>query len=244
MRLTRVVVVAVVVLTLALIPAAAFAQSPTPPAAAAAEATKELDTAAVMKELAKWDFWATLLVTLVSGAVGGVVFELLMLQGSIERPHKFSKDEASETFQYAVHTYMYDLGIFARVIIGGLAAVAALLVLAPSTAFGVVSTAVVAGSAGTAIFRSLQDRMTAALAQKETADTKTTARALSDKVDEASKAFEELKAKVVKSTSSAAGVTTLSFVPGAQLDLSELTKVEQLLSQAKGIHQTIQKPPA
>lgn len=240
MRTTKVIVLAIVITIFALMPAVAFAQEPTPPAAADAQAAQGLNASAVVNELGKLAFWITLLVTLVSGAVGGVVYELLILQGNIERPHKFTKEEASENYQYAIPAYLYDLGIFARVIIGALAAVAALLVLSPATAFGVISTAVVAGSAGTAIFRSLQDRMTAALAQKETADTKISARAMADKIDEVSKAFVALKEKMAKSASSVEGFSTLNFLEGAKLELVDLTNVENLLSQAKGIQQKVQ----
>lgn len=146
----------------------------------------------------------------------------------------------TESFPYAVATYLFDLGIWARVIIGALAAVGALLVLSPATASALVATAVIAGSAGTSVFRSLQDRTLAALSQKETAQTKNDARALANKVEDASKAFEALKVKVMRASTSPVGVTLLSFTPGASLDLDDLAEVERFLSEAKGIHQRMQ----
>jgi len=176
-------------------------------------------------------------VTLVAGAVGGVVYELLILQGNIEFPHKPVEEEMTEKYPYAIGKYMYDLGILARVIIGALAAVAALLVLSPTTNFELLATAVVAGAAGTSVFRSMQDRLMAALAQKDAADTRARVDRMSAQVDEVSKAFTDLKSKIVKASTSPAGTRALAFEAGKDiLDLEDLDRVERLLSEAKGIH--------
>lgn len=150
-------------------------------------------------------------------------------------------EETTQGYDYAVARYMFDLGIWARVTIGAMAAVAALLVLSPTTAFGLVATAVVAGSAGTSVFRSLQDRVAAALAEKKEADTKNDARQLAAKVDEMAKAFEVLKTKVIQASSSPPGETKLNFVQGSALDLGDLTRVETLLYEARGVHERIQR---
>ncbi|MGA9755027.1 MAG: hypothetical protein WBV23_07775, partial [Desulfobaccales bacterium] len=102
--------------------------------------------------------------------MGGIVYELLILQGNIELPHKPDQDEITEKFPYAIPKFLFDLGIFARVIIGAAAALAALLVLTPTTATTLLATSLVAGSAGTSVFRSIQDRLLAALAQKDAAN--------------------------------------------------------------------------
>ncbi len=43
--------------------------------------------------LSQGDFWLVLLVTLIVGAAGGVVYELMILQGNIEKPHKPTPEE-------------------------------------------------------------------------------------------------------------------------------------------------------
>lgn len=238
MKVRRMVIVGVFVLAVALVPMLAQAEEPTP---TPTPTPSGLQPSVITGELAEPAFWLTLLLTLVAGAIGGVVYELLILQGNIERPHKLTEKEVAEGFPYAMVGYLFDLGIWARVIIGALAAVAALLVLSPPTAFGLLATAVVAGSAGTSVFRSLQDRLTAAMAQRDTAETKNDARALAAKVDETARAFEALKGKVLRASTSPAGLTTLQFESGAALDMGDLTQVERLLSQAAGMQERMQR---
>lgn len=214
-----------------LIATAAHAQEPTP--------ASGVDPASAAAGFATLSFWATLLGALVAGAVGGVVYELLILQGNIELPHKLTEEEVTEKYSYAVAKYMYDLGIWARVIIGALAAVAALLVVSPATTFELLATAVVAGSAGTAVFRSIQDRLLAAMAQKDATDARAGADKLAAKVDEAREAVADLAKKLEEASTSPAGERIRSFEAGVTLDLEDLDKVERLLSEAKGIHEGI-----
>ena len=177
-----------------------------------------------------------------AGALGGLVYELLILQGSLERPHSLADDEVTEAFPYAKPKYLYDLGIWARIIIGALAAVAALLVFSPSSALELVAMAVVAGSAGTAVFRSLQDRLTTALAVNDAVTTRLAAAKMIRKVDEASQAFTTLKNNVVTQSISSPGTTELAFAANAPvLDLAELDKVEQLLNEAKGMYAGVER---
>jgi hypothetical protein len=203
--------------------------------------SKGLNPSEIAASLADSSFWLTLLMTLVAGAIGGLVYELLILQGNIEWPHKLTEEEMTEKFPYAIVKYMIDLGIWARVIIGAFAALASLLVLSSSisTTFGLLATAVVAGSAGTSVFRSIQDRLLAAMAQKEAAETKNKARKQDIKVTEAMSAFAALKKKLVQASSSPAGKTTMKFASGADLDMDDLDKLEHPLSEAQGIHKTI-----
>lgn len=220
-------------IAVSLIATAAHAQEPTP--------TSGFDPAPVAASFANPAFWVALLATLVAGAVGGVVYELLILQGNLELPHKPTEEEVAEKYPYAIVKNLYDLGIWARVIIGALAAIAALFVLSPSTAFSLLATAIVAGSAGTSVFRSMQDRLSAAMAQKDAADTRAKADNLGAKVDETMQAFASLKNRLVEASTSPAGTRTLAFEAGAgvALDLEDLDKVERLLSEAKGIHEGI-----
>ncbi len=221
----------------------AHAQEPTPTPTPALIPTPEVFSPEVIVQGLTSAFWITLLITLVAGAIGGMVYELLILQGNIELPHIPTKEEVTEKFPYAIVEHVRDLGIFARIIIGALAAVAALLALSPSTTFGLLATAAVAGSAGTSIFRSMQDRLLASMAQKEAADTKAIADIQDAMVGEAAEAFEDLKNKLVKASTSPLGSSELIFGMQAgapvTLDQDDLDKVERLLNEAKGIHKAI-----
>jgi hypothetical protein len=210
---------------------AAHAQEPTPPSG--------FDPAPVAAGFADPAFWVALLATLVAGALGGVVYELLILQGNLELPHKPAKEEVAEKYPYAIVKNLYDLGIWARVIVGALAAVAALFVLSPSTTFGLLATAVIAGSAGTSVFSSMRDRLDAALAQNDAANTRAAADRQNAKVDEALEAFANLKNKLVEASTSPAGARTLAFQAGTGVALEDLDNVGRLLSEAKGIHEGI-----
>ena len=95
-------------------------------------AADELNAANLVAGFGDGRFWLALLATVISGAVGGLVYELLILQGNLELPHKPAKGESTDVASYALAKNMIDLGIWARVIIGGLGAVAALLVLRPA----------------------------------------------------------------------------------------------------------------
>jgi hypothetical protein len=198
----------------------------------------EVNPALVASGLADPTFWVAFVATLVAGAVGGVVYELLILQGNLELPHRPTEEELTGQYPHAITRNLYDLGIWARVIIGALAAVAALLVFTPATTFGLLSTAVVAGSAGTSIFRSMQDRVSVAIAQQDAANARTIAEKQSTKVDDALGAFADLKRKLVEASVSPPGMETLDFgadTPVA-LNLEDLDRVEALLHEAKGLH--------
>jgi len=138
----------------------------------------------LIKGMSEGDFWLVLLVTLIVGAAGGIVYELLILQGNIEKWHKATSEESEEKFPYAISKYMYDLGILARMIIGALAAVVGLWIFKPSTTFSWFAIAVVSGSAGTSIFRSMQDRLMAAMAQKDVTDLKRSLQLQASKLNE------------------------------------------------------------
>jgi hypothetical protein len=60
---------------------------------------------------------------------------------------------------------------------------------------------------------------------------------MAKKVDEASKAFAAVKNTIVTRSVSPAGGSDLAFPSGAPvLDVTDLDKVEQLLSEAKGLY--------
>lgn len=195
--------------------------------------------------LSDWSLWFQLVVAAVAGALGGLVYELIALQGNLELPHRFNKEEDDEEApldSYAKPVHMIDLGFLARLIIGGLAAVAVNMVLAPETELKWIATAIVAGSAGIAIFRSLQSRLTALLAQQKMAETQLIASKMAAKVDEAEQAFATLKSRMVTASNSPSGTREMVFTAESLvLDLAELDQVEQLLSEAKGISIGIEK---
>jgi uncharacterized membrane protein YeaQ/YmgE (transglycosylase-associated protein family) len=162
-----------------------------------------------------------------------VVFELLALHGNIELPHKPSDDEFSEKLPYAVSRNVFDLGIVARIIVGAVAAVAALLVLSPRTGFGLVATALIAGSAGTSVLRSLQDRITAALALGEVSQ----ARENGAKAEEV---IDQVKAKLEAAQASARASFSAESAAAAR-GLPALDEIQSLLGEAKGLARSISK---
>jgi hypothetical protein len=228
----RIVLVGLLTLIL-LLAGAAHAQTPEEPAG------PDVDT--LWGDFADYRFWVLLIVTLVAGGVGGVAYELLILQGNLELPHRATPEEVREAYPYAIVKNLVDLGVWARVVIGALAAVAALLVLAPDNMFGILSTAVVAGSAGTAVFRSLQERLSAALALKEAADTREIALRQNAKVEEIQEAL-VIHHKMLEDRADAAiGEAGLELRGMEELrgDRGILQDVERMLNEARGIGQAL-----
>ncbi|HEY9672208.1 MAG TPA: hypothetical protein V6D11_12230 [Waterburya sp.] len=111
--------------------------------------------------------WTTLVVIMSAGAAGGLVFELLNLKGNIEWPHGPTKDELAAKFAYATPENLYDLGYLARLFIGAFSAPVTIAAVGSSSVFAMLATSVVAGSSGALIFRALQDRLTAAIYNKQ-----------------------------------------------------------------------------
>jgi hypothetical protein len=171
---------------------AAFAAETTPPPEETPQVEK-IDTSAILEGLKSGAFWFTLLATFVAGAIGGIVYDLLLLEGRLERPHAFDPN-AKESFadtNIAIGKYTFDLGTISRVIIGGIAAIAAMWVFSPTDTFELLSISVIAGSAGTSVFNSLKDRLIAALAIQETEATQDRATQLADKQREISTMLED-----------------------------------------------------
>lgn len=191
------------------------------------------DPSSVISSLGTADFWTALWVTILAGAIGGVVFELLALHGNIELPHKPSDDEFPEKLPHAVSRHVFDLGIVSRIIVGGVAAVAALLVLSPRTGFGLVATALIAGSAGTSILRSLQDRITAALAVGEVNQARENGAKAEAVIDQVRARLEEAQA----SASAPSGAESI----GAARGVPALDDIQSLLGEAKGLARSISK---
>jgi hypothetical protein len=240
------------------------------------------------------DVLLVVLLTIFCGGLGGFVFELLNLQGNIEKPHKPSEDDLAAKLAYASPKNVIDLGVWARIIIGAAAAPPAMLFLRPESAFALLAMSVVAGSAGTAIFRSLQERVQAAIAHKEKDETQGQIRnlidmmekasqaldkgnneeaaeilnkakalqetiavqdtsqqavsktTLKDKVNEVLDAFDNLKDKLIKASTSPKDKNQLEFTGGLlssifsdPLEQEDLDKIESLLSEIKGCYERL-----
>ncbi|MBD2056977.1 hypothetical protein H6F88_13295 [Oculatella sp. FACHB-28] len=130
---------------------------------------KGLDTPYIEPE-----FFILLFITIGAGVLGGFVAELISLNGNIEWPHRPSDDEwalrASDTgSRDARRENIIDFGIFARLSVGGLAAPAAIVFLNPASVFALFGMSVIAGSAGTAIFIALQERIRTIIAEQQKA---------------------------------------------------------------------------
>lgn len=212
-------------------------------------------TAETANTVAGLPSWLALILAFFGGAVGGIVFELLALQGRIELPHWPSADEIktdmTEDGSFAVAPFVYDLGILARVLIGAVAAVIALIVFVPANLIQLLGVAAVAGSAGTSVFRTIQDRLLAtlgqrdaALARAQTAKLEAINERITQKVDTMETALKATMAApqardlgpegAAGAAPLAAAGTTISSVPAsAMLDL--VNDVQRLLSEAKGM---------
>jgi hypothetical protein len=118
----------------------------------------DLDTRELGMRLIEAHLWLTLTLVAGFGALGGVVAELLSLQGNIELPHRVSRHRRQRS-RLAEAKHMVDLGIVSRLLLGATAALAVLSIYAPTNATALVVTALIAGSAATGVFRVVQSRL-------------------------------------------------------------------------------------
>ncbi|HET6314341.1 MAG TPA: hypothetical protein VFH60_10915, partial [Chloroflexia bacterium] len=142
-------------------------------------------------------------------------------------------EEFPEKLPHAVSRHVFDLGIVSRIIVGAVAAVAALLVLSPRTGFGLVATALIAGSAGTSILRSLQDRITAALAVGEVNQARENGAKAEEVIDQVRARLEEAQARASASLSAESSA--------AARGVPALDDIQSLLGEAKGLARSISK---
>ena len=188
------------------------------------------------KSLDNPKFYVVLLVTLIAGGIGGIIFELLNLQGNIERPHAPTEDELAAELAYATPENVIDLGIFARIIIGALAAVPAMAYIEPKTVLTLLAMSLLAGSARTAVFRSLQDRFLIAITQQEASEKKRKIRRKNAKIDKAIAAVETLQEEVETKSESPEGTTDIIIPEGTVLDRSRFEEVRKVLLQIMGVN--------
>lgn len=224
--------------------ACAQSNQPSPPLSLPALSTQvpqtdwDVEVILKSKSLDNPKLYVVLLVTLIAGGVGGIVFELLNLQGNIERPHAPSEDELAAKLAYASVENVIDLGIFARIIIGAFAAVPAMVVIEPASVLSLLAMSLLAGSAGTAVFRSLQDRFLIAITQQEAIENKRKIKLKNNitKMDKAIAAFETLEEEVEKKSDSPEGTTNLIIPQGTVLNRSRFEEVRKILLQVTGVN--------
>lgn len=177
--------------------------------------------------------WLLLLLVFAFGLLGGLVSELMTLRGRIEWPHPTDPDEVADDLPGAVAAYLYDLGVFARLIVGGAAALLVLWTLEPVETVAVVASAILAGAAGGAVFQALKGRLDAALAQKSLVQSRALVGRADAKLEEVEEAHQTLKEKLMRESDSPAGARTFNF-PSA-VELPELGRLDGLIGEARAL---------
>jgi hypothetical protein len=182
-----------------------------------------MDTFALADTIGQPEFRVVLLITLLFGALGGLVYELVVLQGSIEQPHRVQEGG-----------WVYDLGVWGRMLMGALASTAALYAVPPDSAYKLVAVSVVAGASASAIFKSLQARVEAMIAQQVAGQAQEAASLIADKA--------EMLAESLGVTE-AAGSTRTARVAGAISPDAE-RRALQLLAEIRMVKSTLRRGPA
>jgi hypothetical protein len=179
------------------------------------------------------------LLTLLGGFLGGIVYELLSLQGNIEFPHRYASAEGTNDEQYKIAGYaiagnLYDLGLLARVFLGGMAAIAALLIITPSDIFKLLATSVIAGSAGASVFDTLRSRLLATAAVADATAVRAQAAQLDDSLAEAERALTDIQSAMIPTSRGAAALEA------SPTDIAEeINRAKQALGEARGIRRAM-----
>ena len=223
-----VLVLALVTFTISL----AVAQSPTPDPARMSTPTPTvvrstpvpgaLDTFALADTIGQPEFRVVLLITLLFGALGGLVYELVVLQGSIEQPHRVQEGG-----------WVYDLGVWGRMLMGALASTAALYAVPPDSAYKLVAVSVVAGASASAIFKSLQSRVEAMIAQQVAGQAQEAASLIADKAEQMAETL---------GISDPGGSTRTARVAGTVSPDAE-RRALQLLAEIRMVKSTLRRGP-
>ena len=85
----------------------------------------------------------------------------------LKRPHNLSEENLTNEYPYAIAKFMLDLGVFARLFIGAVGGLIGIWFLNPATTISWITISIVAGSIGTSILRSVQDRILAIITQRD-----------------------------------------------------------------------------
>jgi hypothetical protein len=102
-------------------------------------------------------FWFALGVVLLFGAFGGISYELLLLRGVIELPHRGDTSAAGQA-----NPHLVSLGIVGRAIVGAAAAGSMLLVASPNNPQTAIALAITSGIGSQALIRLLRKQLVAA----------------------------------------------------------------------------------
>lgn len=198
-------------------PQATPAATPVPTVAPTPAPLPTLDPQSLAQELTR-DFILVLLVTAFCGGLGGLVYELLMSQGRIELPHA---DPEARFFS--------DWGVGGRVFIGAAAAIVAIFFIVPQDAVRLVAISIIAGSTGSAIFKTIQARVEAMLNQQQLFETE-------DKLRQAGELAAQVKAALSKP---AAGKPSRGIGEAAT---AETTEIMEKLAGIETLSQSIRRP--
>ncbi len=225
-RIPAALILAFIVLTLTF--SLAIAQQPTPvPTAAAVRPTATpapvagaFDTRALADTIGQTEFRVVLIMTLLFGALGGLVYELVVLQGSIEQPHRVQEGG-----------WVYDLGVWGRMVMGAMASVAALYAVPPDSAYKLVAVSVVAGASASAIFKSLQSRVEAMIAQQIAGQAQEAASLIADKAEQMAETL---------GVSDPTGSTRAARIAGPVSPEAE-RRALQLLAEIRMVNSTLRK---
>ncbi len=192
-------------------------------------AQERVTPAAVTADLLKPELWIMLLTTSITGAMGGAIYELINHEGKCEMPSWMARKVEGQTVERIL-----NLGAISRIFIGAFAAIASLLFLSPSNTMELIAMGVIVGSIGTSVFRSMQDRITMMLAVKEADETRERAEKADKRVTEA---IDKLQSRSSERVAENLGTPTSGKSSGVAEDLG----VMQLLQEAHGLYQSIQK---
>lgn len=186
------------------------------------------------------------------GSLGGLVYELLRLQGNLELPHRYSAEDVPDDDEYrlapyAIGKWSVDVGFLARMFVGGMAALAVLLVISPPERLKFIAVVVIAGSAGASIFDTMRARLTASLAVADAADLRAKGDKIDAKLQELDTLTRKLKAQAGVVAFEAASDDSLPLAAGAPApadavvagNIAILDEIERTLGEAKGIRSTM-----
>lgn len=239
-RLRLLFVLPISVISLIFLAEASLAQSPSPsPTPTPADV---LESGRLLTEIKSGSFWIVLGIAALFGALGGLVYELLTLQGGIEVPHKATEGEPPVKFPWAIRKFVRDWGVFARLMTGGLAAIAVLLIVTPGSAFRLIATSIVAGSAGSSIFRALQERLRSMMAESKADQVTRAADDAEERVQKAKELLKSIRQALGTAAQTTPGEGRLVLPEQTPLDLDRIIELEVLLGETRGVLKAATQP--
>jgi hypothetical protein len=169
-----------------------------------ASPTGGLDTRLLADTMTTGDFRLVLALTLIFGGLGGLVYELMVLQGSVEQPHRVKEGG-----------WVYDLGVIGRMLMGAMAAVAALFAISPED------------------FKSLQARVEAMVAQQAVVQAQETTTQIAEKAEQMADALGITET----------GLSSTRGIRGAGAPSTDSERrAAQLLTEIRALNSIVRKP--